>query len=31
MHRRTKLELLLVDTEIERTLRNPKKVRVAEK
>ena len=31
MHRRQKLELLPVDTEIERTLRNLKKVRVAEK
>ena len=31
MHKRTKSELLLIDTEIERTLRNLKKVRVAEK
>ena len=31
MHRMTKSKLLLVDTEIERTLRNLKKVRVVEK
>ena len=31
MHRRQKSELLLEHTEIERTLRNLKKVRVAEK
>ena len=31
MHRRQKLELLPVDIEIERTLKNLKKVRVAEK
>ena len=31
MHRRTKSELLHLDIEIERTLRNLKKVRVVEK
>ena len=31
MHKRTKSELLQVDIEIKRTLRNLKKVRVAEK
>ena len=30
MHRRPKAELLPLDTEIERTLRNLKKVRIAE-
>ena len=30
MHRRPKVELLPLDTEIERTLRNLKKVRAAE-
>ena len=30
MHRRTKAELLPLDTELERTLKNLKKVRVAE-
>ena len=31
MHKRQKSELLPVDTEIKRTLKNPKKVKVAEK
>ena len=31
MHKRKKSELLLLDTEIERTLKNTKKVRVEEK
>ena len=30
MHRRSKAELLLLDTELERTLRNLKKLKIAE-